>query len=99
MYNGKDTEIFGVKNVVVSNKDWARLKEMKTVKCKWCGTDTTMLGTRECDRCWELRSRIEADMVLAEKMMIAIEYGREEADLLEDDKWAEHFAILEHHQP
>lgn len=42
---------------------------MEKTDCKWCGEDTPMLGTKECDRCWELRHRIENDMELAKKMM------------------------------
>jgi len=30
----------------------------KTVPCKWCDTPTPMLGTKECDGCWELRTRL-----------------------------------------
>ena len=40
------------------------------VECKWCYEDTYMVYTRECDRCWELRRRIEAAPKLAEKMLI-----------------------------
>lgn len=29
------------------------------VKCKYCGAGTEMEGTRLCDQCWELSSRIE----------------------------------------
>lgn len=42
-------------------------KEM--IPCQWCGTPTRMLGTKECDRCWELRSRIQHDMSLAKQML------------------------------
>lgn len=40
-----------------------------TVACKWCNTPTKMLGTRECDRCHDLRVRIDMDLVLAEEML------------------------------
>ena len=43
------------------------------IECKWCYEDTYMIFTRECDRCWELRRRIEAAPKLAEKMMKMIE--------------------------
>lgn len=38
----------------------------KTTTCIWCEEITTNTGTGECDRCWELKSRIERDMELAE---------------------------------
>lgn len=31
----------------------------KTTKCKTCGTDTPMLGTKRCDACWEVEHRLE----------------------------------------
>jgi hypothetical protein len=55
--------------------------EMKTVPCKWCGTPTPMTGTRLCNRCWELDSRIGLDLDLAEK--IVARYRRHEAELLQ----------------
>jgi len=42
---------------------------IETVSCKWCGIDTTMLGTEECNGCWELRHRIESNTPLAKKMI------------------------------
>ena len=42
---------------------------MKMTNCKWCGTETINTGTKECDRCWELRHRIEYDLELAKKMI------------------------------
>lgn len=41
----------------------------KTVDCKWCGTPTLMLGTKMCDRCWELQTRIESNLDLAKRMI------------------------------
>lgn len=32
-----------------------------TVPCAICGTPTPMLGTKRCDPCWELESRITHD--------------------------------------
>jgi len=43
--------------------------EIERTKCKWCGIDTTNIGTNECDGCWELRHRIEMYPDLAKKMM------------------------------
>lgn len=40
----------------------------KLVDCKWCGNLTVNKGTKECDRCWELRHRIEMDPELANKI-------------------------------
>jgi hypothetical protein len=40
-----------------------------TVPCKWCEEQTPMTGTKQCDRCWELSHRIEADPDLAQKMI------------------------------
>lgn len=43
--------------------------ERKTVPCTLCGTKTFMLGTRLCDRCWELKHRVEHDPHLAAKIL------------------------------
>lgn len=40
------------------------------VPCKWCGTPTPSLGTKMCDRCWELDRRISADPVLAARILV-----------------------------
>jgi len=34
-----------------------------------CGQKTNFTGTKECNRCWELRHRIETDVELAEKIL------------------------------
>ncbi len=47
--------------------------------CKWCGEPTVKKGARECDRCWELRWRIEDDTVLARDILNRLE-GRERED-------------------
>jgi NMD protein affecting ribosome stability and mRNA decay len=44
----------------------------ETVPCKWCGEPTLMLGTKMCDRCWELEHRISADIALAMKIISAL---------------------------
>ena len=43
--------------------------------CKWCGKELSHgeEGGDECDRCWELRSRIEAQLELAIRMIEAIQ--------------------------
>ena len=43
--------------------------ETEICNCKWCGQKTDFTGTKECNRCWELRHRIESDMDLAETML------------------------------
>lgn len=45
----------------------------ESVPCKWCQTPTPMTGTKECNRCWELRTRIEWDPQLANKIMKSLE--------------------------
>jgi len=42
---------------------------MQMTNCKWCGGKTVNIGAKECDRCWELRHRIEGNMELAKKMI------------------------------
>jgi hypothetical protein len=37
----------------------------KPCNCKWCGKITDKQHTKECDGCWELRSRIERNPDLA----------------------------------
>jgi len=44
----------------------------ETIPCKWCHMPTPMLGTRMCDRCYELEMRIERDPDLARRMLDAI---------------------------
>ena len=45
---------------------------MKMVRCKWCSEETDMTGTGECNRCWELRYRIEGNLRLAKLMIKTI---------------------------
>lgn len=44
-----------------------------TTPCGICGLATTGLGTRRCDRCWELERRIEADPEIAEWILGRLE--------------------------
>jgi hypothetical protein len=39
------------------------------ISCRICGGDTTMKGTKLCDRCWELEKRISMDKDLARKIL------------------------------
>lgn len=41
----------------------------ETIPCKWCGKQTPMLGTKMCNGCWELDTRISHDLDLAERMV------------------------------
>ena len=43
---------------------------MKTVACTVCGDQTRWLGTKLCDRCWELKNRIEQDPWLALRILV-----------------------------
>lgn len=49
------------------------MSEKKSIPCKWCGEQTTSLGTKECDRCWELRTRIEKNKVIAAKIFVELQ--------------------------
>ncbi len=48
----------------------------ETVPCKHCGIPTRMLGTKMCDGCWELETRIESKPKLARKILAAIDAAR-----------------------
>lgn len=41
----------------------------ETVLCQICSNDTPSLGTKLCDRCWELETRIQADPLIALKII------------------------------
>lgn len=43
--------------------------QSEVCECQWCGQETYFIGTRACNRCWELSHRIEMDIKLAEKML------------------------------
>lgn len=45
-----------------------------TVPCRLCSSPTPMLGTKLCDRCWELEHRIEGDVELAIKTLDNLGY-------------------------
>lgn len=47
-----------------------------TVPCKYCDRITRMTGTRMCNNCWELETRMLADPVTTRKILDAIE-GKE----------------------
>lgn len=41
--------------------------------CKLCGEDTPYLGTKQCNECWELEKRIQANPTIARKVLAAID--------------------------
>jgi hypothetical protein len=43
--------------------------EAPTVPCRVCERPTYSLGTRLCDRCWELKTRIKVDPELARQIL------------------------------
>lgn len=49
----------------------------ETTPCTICGRETPMLGTKLCDRCWELSSRIKADPDLARKILADLDKNKE----------------------
>ena len=49
---------------------------MSEVKCTVCGTSTNTDGTKLCDRCWEIKSKMEHNYDLAKKIMTQIEETR-----------------------
>jgi hypothetical protein len=57
-----------------------RLNE-QIVSCGLCGSPTRMTGTKRCDGCWELESRIKGDPALAAKIL-ASHSGPKWSDLL-----------------
>lgn len=54
----------------------------QSVPCLWCRTLTPHIGTKQCDRCYELSERIRADMGLARIMIRRFEATDSELRLL-----------------
>jgi len=46
---------------------------METVPCELCGEPTYMKGTKRCDMCWELETRIGLDPELARKILARLD--------------------------
>ena len=42
---------------------------MTIISCELCEAPTTMTGTKRCDSCWELETRIESNPTLARKIL------------------------------
>ncbi len=57
------------------NKQSIAFDEKDYVPCKWCGNPTRFLGTKECDGCWELRTRMEHNLKFATKMLEQLKKG------------------------
>ena len=45
------------------------LTKDEEIPCRICEKPTRMLGTKLCDRCWELESRIHMDPEIAVKIL------------------------------
>jgi hypothetical protein len=50
--------------------------QRQVVNCSECGDWTPMVGTELCDRCWELKTRIEQDPELAPKILNRVISGK-----------------------
>lgn len=55
----------------MTDKSSASPATLGSVACGLCGTPTRMTGTKRCDRCWELESRIHGAPKLAAKILAA----------------------------
>lgn len=61
-----DTEIFFK---TVKGEKFNKFNE-RLIKCNLCSTNlTTMLSTQMCERCWELKKRVLADIKLTIKIL------------------------------
>ena len=49
---------------------------MSEVKCTVCGTSTNNDGTKLCDRCWEIKSKMEHNFDLAQTIMTQLQEER-----------------------
>lgn len=46
-----------------------RVMSEPTVPCGICGTPTAMTGTKRCDPCWEMETKIVQNPILARKIL------------------------------
>lgn len=44
------------------------------IPCELCGAATLMLATKRCDGCWELETRVQAQPVLALKILFGVDF-------------------------
>lgn len=56
-----------------------KCENCETVACMYCGTQTPMTGTKKCDRCWELDSRIRRNPELARIIFERVYAEREQS--------------------
>lgn len=54
--------------------EFANKHELPTLPCKYCGLPTLMLGTRLCDRCWELEHRVKNDIEITIQILNTLGY-------------------------
>jgi hypothetical protein len=73
----------------VSNNKWLESNE---VPCVTCGKPTSDLGTKRCDRCWEIHWRIEQDPKLALKVLQEFKLKLPEHELFK--QWGKERAVL-----
>lgn len=59
---------------VVDGKSYNRFGQ-QLIDCRLCDRKTTSLGTKLCDRCWELETRITYDLKLAVKVFKNLGYS------------------------
>lgn len=50
-----------------------RTSKFPTVACGICGSAALRLGTKRCDRCWELETRIHLDPDIARRILDRVE--------------------------
>ena len=55
-------------------------KKVPRVRCRFCGRWTHMMGTKLCDRCWELETRVQADPEIAVRVLREMEFDHESVD-------------------
>lgn len=60
----------------------------ESVPCKWCGTDTTATAIAECPGCWEVRSKVEADPVLALRVLTGLDDQLHALTLADAHRWS-----------
>lgn len=51
------------------------VSKIPVVSCGICGKPTRMLGTKRCDGCWELETRIHRDPELARQILDGMSRG------------------------
>lgn len=50
----------------------------ETIPCRICSEPTPMLGTKLCNRCWELEGRIRRDPEIARGILAALDKEKEQ---------------------